>query len=756
MKKLVLIICAFIFSFSLFAQPQSGTYYKIQAKNNNFFFGINGKTGQGKPVLQQNLIGQGGEWQFIKKSGGFYQIKNKVSKKFVANFGSTLENAEIKQTSQPGEGALWKLVNIGNGYFKFKNKLSNKFIANGGKPSHSSLRQYANVQTGGHWKLISASLTNLATGKINIFNEGSYKLEIFKEEGSSSISLGFVSPNKAISLNNIQQNSYLSFKALDENDNYTSLQARAVYAWKLGGHQYVVKANPMLSDRQNVLDIQHNVRGIDLTTLNPRNIAGSMTSARIFEDLEINTDADYENANNQFIKRGFDYRLVRNGIGSGTSKMYFSSEKMKKAWSLNVSVAASATSLLPTGTIGASKGGGGSVSVGVNSFDETFSSSKDVYVEKSRWAWNYIVEVDPKIAHLSREFKNDVRNLPTNYIKSKYQSFVNKYGSHYATTMKYGGFYNSYLSMSAAEYSKLEGFGVDVKVAADGAMTKNIESSDNRDYPEGNSGNTEVGFSYNESNEEKISNSNVNIGYAYGGGSGDFNNWTIRDGEEIPVSLEVELISKLFIKEAFKDDIDPHQLSVRKAHLETFLKEYLLGIHPLDLSITPPATYKITLLQAKVKKYQDHGDAQKKASGKFEIFGCSESRFNGLTKELINRSQGETYAEVNVPEFNPKKKKKDDEDILMSSQEATLVVPAVNSNNINFYIKGDFVEKDSNWGGRDDKLEQTHTIECNLPPGGVEQRNLTYQMWDKRSGSVQELNIELTIRIERIDKFDDI
>ena len=761
MKNAAIILISLFFSFGLFAQVQAGKFYKIQAKSNQMYFAINGKWNIGAPVLQQKTIGTGGEWQFIAKPGGYYQIKNRASKKFVANFGSQAEAAPIKQTNEPGEGALWKLIPVGGGYFKLKSKFNNKFIANGGAKNHlAPLKQFASVATGGHWKFIKIGSGGQSsnTDKVFIYNDGSYKMEVFKKVGNEEVSQGIVLPSNKLTVSNVKLYDYFSFKPLDQEGNYlgSGYQARPIYIWKLN-KEYTVKASNTLSDRQSIIDIQHNIKGVDLSKLDPRAIPNSLNIARVFEDLETNTDADYENAGNYFIKRGFDYNTTRGGKGDGSSRMYYSEESMKKSWSLNVNVDVTGTSYM-NNAVGGSQGGAGNIGVGVNKFDNTFSSGKDVFVEKSRWAWNYTITVDPEKAHLSREFKDDVKNLPNNYNKNAYLNFIHKYGTHYSKSLNYGGFYNSFMSMTSATYSKLSGLGVDVKLGASGQQTEYINATSNNDYEEGGSGDATVGFSYNTEEGEKYENSDVTIGYAFAGGNGDFNNWSMANGQETPVAIKVGELSELLIPSVYKGVINANSLQKRKTHLKRAIGEYLASVPRFEESPPPPITYEIELLSTKIVTYRDQDDATHKASGVFEIYGCPDNRIIGLSAETINEDNGETFVGINVPEFSPKKKRNSGESFLTEAalQKGRVTVTADNPNDVRFWIRAIFEEKNSNFGGKPDKLNYMHYAWLNLDKGGSRDNDIQFVSWEKKWGAVQELKFKLTYRLKRIDPFDSV
>jgi len=156
MKKALFLLTFSVIAFFLNAQITPGAFYKIQNNATGFYAGIDGKTNQGDPVLQQSTVGDGGLWEFVAQSGGYFAIKNKVSGKYIDNFSSTAPAAPLKQATNITDGAMWSLVDAGDGYFKLKNKKNNMFMGiNGATDTHTPVVQLLTVAEGGKWKFLS-------------------------------------------------------------------------------------------------------------------------------------------------------------------------------------------------------------------------------------------------------------------------------------------------------------------------------------------------------------------------------------------------------------------------------------------------------------------------------------------------------------------------------------------------------------------------------------------------------------------------
>lgn len=154
MKKALFLFVFSVIAFYLNAQITPGAFYKIQNNATGFYAGIDGKTNQGDPVLQQSTVGDGGLWEFVAHAGGYFAIKNKVSGKYIDNFSSIAPAAALKQNTGINDGALWSLVDAGGGYFKLKNKKNNMFMGiNGATATHTPVVQLLTVTEGGKWKL---------------------------------------------------------------------------------------------------------------------------------------------------------------------------------------------------------------------------------------------------------------------------------------------------------------------------------------------------------------------------------------------------------------------------------------------------------------------------------------------------------------------------------------------------------------------------------------------------------------------------
>ncbi|WP_421947009.1 thiol-activated cytolysin C-terminal domain-containing protein [Phaeodactylibacter xiamenensis] len=591
-------------------------------------------------------------------------------------------------------------------------------------------------------------------GTVTLHSTGDYDLLVFVgEPGKEGEEVGRLLVGNRLTLPDMARGTYLRFKPYGTDDN---VRTEEVFLWNIDNHDYFIYAQAATDPRENAFPIGANLYGINLATLNPRNIASSR-QGKIFESLE-SSSVDYttlDGANGEYIKEGFEYTKYNKGLGSKSEKMRYKAESVKNSWSLNVDLSASKH------IKGVEVDGG--VGVGYKEFDETHKNQKEVYLERSEWKSKYRITCDSSLADLDERFMVSVRNLPLEYdaaAKKEYEKFVNDYGTHFLSEVIYGGFYNSFLAMSENSFNSLQGNGLDVKadlgVSAGGTTeTTDINKSPSRNKEiktsSNNSKGAKLSVSYSKTHEKALEEhfSGMEGGYEYAGGDGSFDSWSLNEDEVVPVIIKPQLISVLISPEVFKDDTDPDQLYTIKGNLEKYLIEYI-GKMPKKMPIeAPPVAYTLEIDEVTISKYKDDGDATKKADISIKAYSGALSRLRG-NQPTIDYSNGEVEKQL-VREANINPGQKLGKPLSPAGiPKIGLVVKPGNPEKRVFKIAGTFKEYDSNFGGTPEEWVASGYINTDLTdakPSRTGELRLLHSA--KRWGSQQQFDVIVKYTLTR-------
>ncbi len=356
-----------------------------------------------------------------------------------------------------------------------------------------------------------------------------------------------------------------------------------------------------------VPDYYPNLVGIDLTILNPRDLVSTINKAKIFEALDPANGVDYFHIGNKLVKYGFLYYGLSTASGSSSVDMSYGFNAFSSSYS---------------GSVGADfplpKGMSGSLNVGFNNFSNEEKSSTNVYTYTREQKQVFGVDVDPMEARLDSKFKLDV--LQVNSVQDAKDIIIPKYGTHYPKTIIYGGDRSAYMIMTSDQYSKVKGYGVDVKASVSkSALQKNgskenfnskgksTGSSDS--YASSNVGSGSLSFAYEQNEEARSVLESTKSKYRQVGGTGGFDNtWEVSEGDAAPVGVILGLISDLIDVKIFKDATTAAQLAPKKAYIEQAIKEYLQGMASVSEPPAVPVVYSVEMSTFKVVKANDDGN----------------------------------------------------------------------------------------------------------------------------------------------------
>jgi cytolysin (calcineurin-like family phosphatase) len=576
-------------------------------------------------------------------------------------------------------------------------------------------------------------------GTVVIHNEGTYDLRVFVGAvGTTDQAVGEVLQKNRLPLRDINRGEYLRFQAYDRNGPIDGVNTKPVYLWNVDNHDYYVSANEP-ADLAKAFAMDPNLYGINIGSLDPRNIAKSQLKSPIFKRMDGNT-VDYKVvARDRLIKEGFKYGEDRINIGSESQNVRYKSESVKNSWSINVDLKGS----VPVKGVKVDAG----VGIGYKEYDQTDKEKKDVYIEKSQWEGLYTVSCDSLRADLATEFKVVVNKLPLDYndrTKGEYKNFVEKYGTHFLSEVSYGGFSNSFVSMSENTFNNIQGNSLDVKTEL--AISAKVQGQD-----VGGS----LGVAYAKTHEETLKEHFKDMYSAWerNGGEGKFDDWKVSEADVVPVIIKPQVISELIRPEVFKDDSDFNKLSKIKINLEDYLLEYMDGLPKKFVHEAPPVVYNLEILDIKVVEYKDDGDATQKADIDIKAYSGELSRLRAEEPQVDFRKGDVDKRLVREMGINPPL----NQPLSLVDRKIGLVVKRGNPDKRVFKIVGKFKEYDSNFGGTPEEWVASGYIETDLTdsePDRTGQLQLNHSR--VRWGSKQQFDVVVNYKLTRTNDYFDI
>ena len=637
--------------------------------------------------------------------------------------------------------------------------------------------KYKNPVATSSKRVTSTEVSNVSAdaGTVTLHNQGIYNLKVYagqevSKDDEIGVEVGKLLSKAPLTLENVKKGTYLSFVPFGRGD-LDNVVSETMYMWNVDNQDYFVYAQETPDPRTSPQPLNINVNGIDLSTLNPRDIVAGK-KGQIFEKIQ-GTSVDYKSVNggdNDYIKDGFDFDPNPSGKGSNTQKMRYKSESVKNSWSINVDLSGSGK--LPSGV-----NIDGGVGVGYSEFDERHKDQKEIYIEKSEWKQRYSISCDSSRADLDYRFKADIRKLPEVYNSSTegaYKAFVKKYGTHYLKDVVYGGFYNSYITISENAFNSLQGNALNVK--ADLGVSKGgaKETTTNTDpttkagkllgekksvkRSSSNKNGAQLAVEYNEKHEEALSEAfeDIDAGWEYGGGDGNFEGWGLTaDAAAIPVIIRPRLISELIQPQVFRDDTDQDKLQKIKSNLEKYLTTYIKdNMPPKGLLDAPPIGYTLKIKEVKITDYKDEMDATKKADISIMAYSGLLSTLKANNPQISFRNGEVDKQLVREAKINPEQKVNIPLDLV--SREIGLIVKDGNPDKRVFKIVGTFKEEDSNFGGTPEEWIASGYINTDLTDSNPTRNGeLTLKHSAVRWGAKQQFDVIVKYELTRkADLFD--
>ena len=296
-----------------------------------------------------------------------------------------------------------------------------------------------------------------------------------------------------------------------------------------------------------------NFRAYNPIRMLPRDYQADTGSSKLlFQFPEENSKDYFISSTNEIVPHGLFFRSDIKGADRARTEVAASSHEHQSSWAFNVGLKAGVKGLV--------------------SFSDKFSykhelevmnATKTVTTISRTVETRYALVVDLARIALHPSFRErvlELRNLfrvdrPRDYLR-----FFNSFGTHYPYAITYGGMAYLEQAFDETKYKELEREEVGVKISMSGTLEKIISA--------GVSGGAD--FSFGEIATGETSTSRTIFG-SYGGSISRGEGWTLPEGEEVPLLLDLRPIYQLLTPAHFDDPLVWNQL---REEMEMELNEY--------------------------------------------------------------------------------------------------------------------------------------------------------------------------------------
>ena len=342
-----------------------------------------------------------------------------------------------------------------------------------------------------------------------------------------------------------------------------------------------------------------NYYGYDIYYIDPLRIQTSKKE-KVFQGMDLQYGRDYEVSNYSFgagdykkvlVPKGLTLTKLGNGEGSLTTEVSTNEADFQRSFSVNVGL---------SGGVDA-KGGSvvGTLSTGYSEEYQKNQSGNNMY-QHSRWQANhYMLSVEGEDRPLSEELIAAVKSLPQQYDYNQYKRIIiDRFGSHYAKEMIYGGFATQHFRMSGETFSEFQANGVDVGLAVEGNYG-----------PLTGGASLDISDSKQQAYNQALKKSSTKF-YWNGGGGG----LTITDAakraienkyEPAPIKVNLDMLSNILVATRVNGAIEADELRTKKENLRKAIIEYVGTDKNLDPTDMRPRVFKIAVDRITVKQVND-------------------------------------------------------------------------------------------------------------------------------------------------------
>ena len=441
------------------------------------------------------------------------------------------------------------------------------------------------------------------------------------------------------------------------------------------------------------VDYTANLIGVNEVKINYNNLINSLNSRQIFEPLDEVSGADYTTSTGRLMKFGFDFSATGEKIGEFKSHMSYGYSSFAKGWSIGLAGKA------PAGESGWDLAG----DFAYGEKESETKNQRNIYTYSREQSSQYTVRVDKYKARLHPEFKQAVRTVKT--AEDVKRKIIDVYGTHFITTMVYGGERSAYVRMTSDEYTKAKSLNLNIKGSVTQALSKQTDKdvtksagdvgkdkweSTNEKGTEttkgGYGGSGSIGYEEGSQVASVLSNSKSQ--YRMLGGNGGFNDWSISEASSVPIGVNMQKIYELVEPGCFKDNTPADLLAEKKELIKQAVEDYLKDNMPegkqSGIKTPAPRVYEITLTKMEVVEEVD--DANKKTRGTVTLAALDNSQ-----QQLKNQGGNLWNYEGYSTDFEFKKGKM----VMPNTKQYVTQIP-VNGDFGNFYIEltGDIWELD--------------------------------------------------------------
>jgi len=379
----------------------------------------------------------------------------------------------------------------------------------------------------------------------------------------------------------------------------------------------------------------NNFDGVLITQYDPFAVVRSFSSFPIFKGLK-NSSYDYEIRETQIMVDGFFYNGTNQiGDGSSSSNRYVGIDQFKESFNVGLG------GKFPLGAKGPTA-----------NVDFAYNESKKRNLEESEYF--FYSEQNVNIYSVSLGSLKDVR-LDDDFIErveeinspSDADEFVKRYGTHYPTSVTYGGHYNSYVAISERDYLQAESKGVDlslgISVSQPGKQTI-TKVKPNQATVAGSPNSSEVGsgqlgFSHatDKVSQEILNKSNSS--FTFVGGNGGFVGWNVTPDNATSIDTELELIYNLIHPYVFKTAWTEVQLKPKRELIQQAVEREISKLQTFNPSKVRTRIVNIRFDNFKLVDHVDDLNRKIKGDFKASINGQTFTFWNqGSYKVLFNNN----------------------------------------------------------------------------------------------------------------------
>lgn len=342
---------------------------------------------------------------------------------------------------------------------------------------------------------------------------------------------------------------------------------------------------------------------------------GGGLKKQIFEKLD-DTGVDWEPLDgNIALKRQFSFSTRNAGSGSDNTVITNSYEEFTKSMTVGIKTSAEIPKLAK---------GGKSTSVTHNA--SRGRDHKNIFGYSVDRIESYQISLVEDEVKLTNEFIKAVEDFDE---KGKAKAFLQKWGTHYAKSVIYGGMrfgINIFDQEELFHAQKTE-----LNVAQE--LQTNVKG-----VTLGAGG--EVQYSEGEKYRNVFGEGSTN--YKFVGGEGYRDNWNVAHHNAQPIEIELDVIYHLFEKGHFQrknNNLAQAQLDDRKNWLESAINTHFAGSYFNEDTIPPPKFFQVTVKDLKVITVNDSGPS-------LELFGAVK------ISELYHRDPSEVRRNDPDPGFS--------------------------------------------------------------------------------------------------------